>query len=78
MVFSSFLCLSLHSHANLIIVKQTVVDKEIAEMERVEERERVPVPVRRRELVVKKELQERLPEPLSVEVREMPRRWRVY
>ena len=47
-------------------------------MEREEERERVPVPVRRRELVVKKELQERLPEPLPVEVREIPRRWQVY
>jgi len=49
-------------------------------MQRVEERERVLVPVRRRELVVEKELQEKLPgpEPMPVEVREIPRRWRIY
>ena len=47
-------------------------------MQRLEERERVLVPVRRRELTVKKELQERLPGSPPVEVREIPRRWRVY
>ena len=47
-------------------------------MQHVEERERVLVPVRRRELVVKKELQEKLPESVPVEVREIPRRWRIY
>jgi len=47
-------------------------------MEREKERELVPVPIRRREPVTEKELPEKLPESPDIEVREIPRRWRVY
>lgn len=42
------------------------------------EKELVPVPVRRRESVREKEQPEELREMPDVEVREIPRRWRIY
>lgn len=47
-------------------------------MERKEEREKVLVPVRRREALPKKELLEESQEQPAVKVREIPRSWYVY
>ena len=48
-------------------------------MEREEEREKVLVPVRRREAIHEEALPKELPEePGKVKVWEAPRRWRIY
>lgn len=47
-------------------------------MERKEDREKVLVPVRRRETMPKEEYAEGLPEQHEVKVPEVPRRWYVY
>jgi hypothetical protein len=47
-------------------------------MEREEEREKVLVPIRRREAIPKEELPEEPPEPGEAKVREIPRRWHIY
>jgi hypothetical protein len=47
-------------------------------MEYKEEREKVLVPVRRREAIPKKECREEPPEPDEMKARETPRRWYVY
>ena len=47
-------------------------------MERKEDKEKVSVPIRRREAVPEKELPEGPPEPREVKVQQVPRRWYVY
>ena len=48
------------------------------EKEQKEERELVPVPVRRREKAAEEEMREKVEAGVEAEVREMPRRWYVY
>ncbi len=52
--------------------------EEMNKMERKEERQPVPVPVRRREVEREKEIPQKPLEEVVLPVPEVPRRWRVY